>query len=523
MRYFPIETQDFFYYYYSMKPFKKMIIAVILLVFPILFAFTAKENIRLILPVRVFAGKKPVTQLQEQDFQLIINNQQRKILKAVKKITSLDQRPDFLGRNFVLSFHTTEYGNQVQEAISYFVTEILSPSDSLILMTPLKIYRINVSPNKGKMRTEIERLVRQDSDEFKKRLNAAEKNLEIQLNRMRRLFRGEIRDPGLATSYKIIGTFLSSFPQGFLSFRSLFLFPEMKNYQKVLGFLGSREGERWWIHFQQGDSFGVVASAQSVAKMIDEYCNLYTLARESFQNNLQQLEKLLRLSESFPVDRLLGVFNSGNIRYNTVLWVHRKHKGRYSTSDIIPFLGVILEKISRDTGGKTINTTDLEQGIKTIHHHQDHYYQLTYGFSGDIEEKKIKVTAVSADMKKLNLSFRDVYSEEEIRSLIQYLSKERVQIDDFSLNKNKIKFSIDDVTLNKIRGDSFGLVKVRIELFSQTGECVYRTENTLRSSKQQITVSIPFPGRHKGKFKLIINACDLIANQLALFEQEVVL
>lgn len=506
-----------------MKPVKKSFTVVILSVLFAFSAFTAEENIRLTLPVRVFEGKQPVTNLQGQNFQMLINGQKRKILKAVKKTTSLDQRPDFLGRNFVLSFHTTEYGNQVQEAISYFVTEILNTTDSLTLMTPLKIYRIKVSANKGKMRTDIERLVRNDSDEFKKRLNAAEKNLEIQLNRMRRLFRGEISDPGLATSYKIIGTFLSSFPQEFLNFRSLFLFPEMKNYQKVMGFLGSREGERWWVHFQQGDSLGIAASAQSVAKMIDEYCNLNTLARESFQNNLQQLEKLLRLSQSFPVDSLLNVFNSGNIRYNTILWVHRKYKGRYSASDIIPILGVVLEQISRDTGGKTVNTTDPEQGIKTIHHHKDYYYQLTYGFNGNIEEKKIEVTAASADMKKGKLSYKQVYSEEEMRSLIQYISKERVRIDDFSLNKNKIRFSIDAVTLNKSKGDSFGLVKVRIELFNQIGERVYRTENTLRSSKQQITVSIPLPGRHKGKFKLIINACDLIANQLALFEQQVVL
>ncbi len=506
-----------------MKQVKKSFTVVILSILFAFTVFTAKENIRLTLPVRAFEGKQPVTQLQQQDFQLIINDQQRKILKAVKKTASLDQRPDFLGRNFVLSFHMTEYGNQVQEAISYFVFEILDTTDSLILVTPLKIYRINVSPNKGKMRTDIEGLVRQDSDEFKKRLNAAEKNLEIQLNRMRQLFRGEIRDPGLATSYKIIGTFLSSFPQGFLNFRNIFLFPDMKNYQKVLGFLGSREGERWWIHFQQGDSFGVVASARLVAKQIDQYCNLYTLARDSFQNNLRQLEKLLRLSESFPADQLLNVFNSGNIRYNSILWVHRKHKGRSSASDIIPIIGAVFEQISRDTGGKTVNTIDPEQGIKTIYHHQDHYYQLTYDFNGRVEEKRINVTAASADMKETNLSYKHVYPEEEIRSLIQYLSKERVRINDFSSNKNKIKFSIDGVTLNKNKGDSFGLVKVRIELFNRTGERVYRTENTLRSSRQQITVAIPLPNQHRGTFRLIINACDLIANQLASFEQQVVL
>jgi hypothetical protein len=68
-----------------MKPVKKLMTAVILLVFPILFAFTAEEDTRLTLPVRVYDGKQPVTNLQEKDFLLIINHQQQEILKAEKK------------------------------------------------------------------------------------------------------------------------------------------------------------------------------------------------------------------------------------------------------------------------------------------------------------------------------------------------------------------------------------------------------------------------------------------------------
>ncbi|UCH98201.1 MAG: hypothetical protein JSV88_15510, partial [Candidatus Aminicenantes bacterium] len=199
-----------------MKQVKKSIIAFMWLILVGLFVFAAEENIRLTLPVRVFAGKHPVTHLQKQDFKLFINNEQREILEAVNQFTSLGQQPDFLGRNFVLSFHMTDYGNQVQESISYFVTEMLNSADALIIVTPLKIYRLNVSANKEKMITDIEKLLKSDCYEFRKKLNASKKNLEIQMNRMMQLFRGEIRDPGLATSYKIIGTFLSSFPQGFL-------------------------------------------------------------------------------------------------------------------------------------------------------------------------------------------------------------------------------------------------------------------------------------------------------------------
>jgi hypothetical protein len=148
---------------------------------------------------------------------------------------------------------------------------------------------------------------------------------------------------------------------------------------------------------------------------------------------------------------------------------------------------------------------------------------LIYDFNGSIEEKKIDIKTIAADLKNTVISHKSLYSPEEMRSLIQYLSKKKVLIDDFSLSKNKIKFSIEDITLKENKGDSFGLVKVRIELLNPTGESVFRSENTLRSSKQKITVSIPLPHQNRGKFKLIINACDLITNRLASFEQAVLL
>ncbi|UCH97592.1 MAG: hypothetical protein JSV88_12295, partial [Candidatus Aminicenantes bacterium] len=421
-----------------------------------------------------------------------------------------------------LSFHMTDYGNQVQETISYFITEILNTADALILVTPLKIYRLNVSANKEKMITDIDKLLKNDCHEFKKKLNASKKNLEIQMNRMMQLFRGEIRDPGLATSYKIIGTFLSSFPQGFLNFRNLFLYPDMKNYQKVLGFLGTREGEGWWIHFQQGDSFGIFARAQMVTKEIDDYFNHNDLARQSFQNNLRQLEKMFQLADSFPGPGILNTFTNGSIRYNTILWMHHKQRGSGAGPEIIGHLGTILNRISKETGGKTVHTTDPEQGMKEIRNHRDCYYQLTCNFDGNIEEKKVNVTT-AANIKELKLFYKDHFTGEEIGSLVRYLSKERVQIIDFSLNKNTLKFAIKSITLNKNKGESFGLVKVRIELLGSGEAIVYRTENTLRSSKQRITVSLPLPGQHKGTFKLVITACDLMANQLASFKREVIL
>ena len=503
-----------------MKRVEKSIILIILPVFLAFSAWAAAGKLRLTLPVRVWVGKSALTGLQKEGFTLRIDDREREIQQVISRTVSLGQRPEFLGRNFILSFHMTEYGNHVQEALSYFITEIVGTADSLILVTPSKIYRFNVTANKEKMIGEVEELVKGDCDEFRKQLSAAEKNLEIQVHRlMQQLSMGIDTDPGLVASYKTIGTFLSTFPQEFMSFRNRYLFPQVETYRQVLDFLGNREGQRWWIHFQQGDSYGIVGEAYQAAKKIDSYCNLYELARQSFRTNLQFLEKQLQLADSFPGPQLLKIFMGGSIRYNVLLWEQRQRGENTPQSDIMAQLAAVLQPVSRDSGGKLVHTTGPEQGMKQLKDHRDHFYELAYDFDGSAGEKKIAVTAAAGHGKGVSLSYKHHYNAGEVRSLVEDFSRERVQIVDFSLNKNLLHFSIESITLDEKK--TFGLVRVRVELFNRGGEGVYRTENTLRSSRRGITVSIPLSPQHKGLFKLVITACDLIANGLTVMEKEV--
>ncbi len=491
----------------------------VLLTFFVLPAFAA-EAVRLMLPVRVWDEKQPFMELREENFKLLINDRQQEISGVLKLVASMEQRPEFLGRNFVLSFQVIEYGKQVQDAVSYFITEILNTTDSLYLYTPLNIYKFTVSSNKEKMIREVDELVKKDCDESQKRFEAAEKNLETHINRLLQQLSLDIdTDPGLVVSNKTIGTFLSIFPQEFLNFRNRYLFPNQEKYRQTLDFLGNRDGQRWWIHFQQGDIYRLMSKAHLAAKKIDGFCSLYEHVRFSFQNNLNQLERYFQLAESFPTEQLLNIFTSSNIRYNALLWENRSDKS--PGDDAISKLESILNQISLDTGGKLIHTTNPEQGIKNLKGYQDHYYELAYNFDGTVGEKKIDVTAVPANGKNLKLYYKKQYAEEEIRSMVQYVSGERVQISGFSLNKNQAKFSVNLVGFDEM--ETFGLAKVRIELFNQGNSRAYRTENTLRSTRKDISISIPIPPQHKGTFKLVITVCDLIANRLATMEEQVIL
>jgi hypothetical protein len=375
------------------------------------------------------------------------------------------------------------------------------------------------------MITEIHSRLKNDCDSYKKQLNAAKNNLANEIKRMKRLFMGGVDDSAQITSYKMIGTFLKTFPQEFLKFRDHFLFPDLNKYRQVLDFLGSREGQRWWIHFQDGDMYGLTPGIKKITERIEMYCSQSSLARQAFAGDLQQLQKLLELGGAFPVKQLSRMFISKNVRLNSILIGSQPGKDTGTSADIRSHLGGLLESVSAYTGGKTILTAHPEQGIKDITKHRDHYYRLIYPFQNGIRQKKVQVKITPPDKyPNLKLSYQEHFNENEMASLIR-LSSHKIRISGVSLNqpgdKRIVKFSIQSVTFNKEK--KFGLVKVRIELFDNRENSLYRTENTLRSSKSTITISVPLPVRTTGSAKLRIQAYDLIANRLASWEEPVTL
>ena len=501
----------------------KSIIAVLLLV-TVMFGApgaAAGEKIRFTLPVRVFDGNEPVAGLQTQDFHLTVNNREQEIATVTEITAELGQKPEFLGRNFVLSFQLTDYGNYVQEAISYFVTEILSLSDALVLVTPLKTYKITVSANKERISSDIEALVKEDCGQFKKKLEAATRSLEIQIDRLMNIKIDEDTVVGLTENYKTIGMFLANFTQELLNFMNQYLYPGVERNRQVLDLLGNREGQGWWIHFQQGDSYGIMGKVSQVVKKIDSYCTLYEVMRPMFQTPLAQLEKVLQLGKTFPEQQLMEAYINDNIRYNTLLWEQHK-PGENLRQDVIIQLEAILNRVSRETGGKSIYTVDPEKGMRSLREHSDHYYELAYDTADNGEERTITIAAADPG-KKFKFSYKSQYSREEILALARYLSEEKPEIADFSLTQGKVNFSVTNLKQNKDNAEAFGLVKVRVQLLDPQGNQAFRTENTLRSTRAKVTVTIPLPARYKGKFNVVITACDLIANRLIGLNREILL
>jgi hypothetical protein len=107
------------------------------------------RTINVEVPVRVFKGNAFVETLTIADFEIYENGRPQTLdaVYLVKKsvVERKEENKAFApdtGRHFYLFFELTEYDPKVREALDYFIRQVLHPGDELVVVTPLKTYRM---------------------------------------------------------------------------------------------------------------------------------------------------------------------------------------------------------------------------------------------------------------------------------------------------------------------------------------------------------------------------------------------
>jgi len=108
-----------------------------------------RTAINIEIPVRVFKGNTFVDNLTIADFEILEDGKPQVVEAAyLVKRTSIKRReettplsPD-TNRHFYLVFEMTEYDSRLREALNYFIDEVVLPGDELVIVTPMKTYRM---------------------------------------------------------------------------------------------------------------------------------------------------------------------------------------------------------------------------------------------------------------------------------------------------------------------------------------------------------------------------------------------
>jgi VWFA-related protein len=100
-------------------------------------------------PVRVFSGDSFVQDLSIDDFEVLEDGIPQKIeavyLINKRNVERSEEKRRFVPetrRNFYLFFEITDYDPRIRQAIEYFIQNVLIPSDNLVIVTPMKTYRM---------------------------------------------------------------------------------------------------------------------------------------------------------------------------------------------------------------------------------------------------------------------------------------------------------------------------------------------------------------------------------------------
>ena len=107
------------------------------------------------IPVRVFHKGKFVDDLRIEDFEVFEDGELQKI-EAVYLIKKTDiKREDTelkkeearrkfapeVSRHFLFSFEVTDYLPKIKDTVDYFFQNVITPKDSLVIVSPVKSYR----------------------------------------------------------------------------------------------------------------------------------------------------------------------------------------------------------------------------------------------------------------------------------------------------------------------------------------------------------------------------------------------
>ncbi len=137
-----------------MRKFRIVLLAVLVLSAGTLAAQTIQHETRAVnieIPVRVFKGADFIDTLKLEDFEVFDNGRPQKLEAAylVKK-AAIERREEtrpfmpWTARHFTLLFEMSDYDPRLYEGLRFFVDNVLIPGDSLVLITPMKTYRMRM-------------------------------------------------------------------------------------------------------------------------------------------------------------------------------------------------------------------------------------------------------------------------------------------------------------------------------------------------------------------------------------------
>jgi len=483
--------------------------------------------------------------LDKGSLKLIVNGHERKIM-AVNKVEKSLKRKCIFGREFLLSFLSDSVCARLRNAISYFISDVMGNNDSLIILTPLKAYRIKVGNNKLKAIDNIVMVVTADCKTFSIKKTAIEADLRQRIKNIYSIISKKNNFYNNSKNSSILFQFLNSFPSEYKMYHELTTILDPGKLKKIVSLFKDSASQKWWIHFSREDISGITGEVRNLMEILGTAVNRFSYVKatnyqESNQKGgispkdtlavrddnyemktasfLKSLRKVIGYHEISGRSDLLSEMLLSRICFNSIIFESESGSVLKSVMRERSIPAFLLRRISLWSGGISINAKDPEKMIRSVAVTDMGYHTLTFPLHKNENSLQIKIQSRSGASD--NYFYPETIGEEQLRSVVRNKKTLSCRIRDLRIGTDSVSFRIDRFC-RKVSGD-FGLLKVSLCVNDKNGAVVYSRENTLRSKKggKKISLSVKIPDVLKGKHTLNLSVVDLIAKSSSKLQQKI--
>lgn len=383
---------------------KKFILLIVLLTLAVLlFSQVEQHEVTVMnvgVTVRVLDNKQFVGDLTMDDFELYEDGVLQKIeaMYLVNK-TSVEREETpkkfypTLTRHYYLLFQITDYNPQLEDAVDYFINNIIQPGDNLHIWTPVKKYDLSSKAlqtlSKETIAAEMKKIIRKDTQVG----SSYYRELMRDLKRLVRAISSQAGETGhtmtemetdSASSMFGLEILLPRYRETLAKMEDLRLFDE-KNLIQFANILKRQEGENYVFYFYQREYRPEISSSlvNRLQSLYQDDPNIMGLVQELFQTYHREIHfNAEKIKEAFADSQILFNFIFMNKIPQTVSGIVMKEQ----SEDIFK----VLSEAAKATGGSIDTSQDPGSGFKNALTKADDFYLLYYSPQNYVRDGKFK-------------------------------------------------------------------------------------------------------------------------------------
>lgn len=383
-------------------------------------------------PVRVFDGGNFVANLSLDDFEVFEDGELQKIIAVYevnkKTITRKEEKKKFkpeTSRNFYLFFQITEYSPRIEEALDYFIQNVLTPGDNLIVVTPMKSYSMHKNAlevrSKEEIVNQLKGLLRKDALMGSAEYRAALDDLKGLTGALAAVLSSEA---GETSGINLIGDINSTGYEGFGEARDAddaidILF---QLYPSVLEKLEqTRHVDQYkllefaqFLKYEEGQKYVFLFYQREFIPQIDSRILNQTLGvRQDKQNVTQRIAELVDLYKrevSIDIDKVKQTYADSSASIHFMFFTKpARHLPGIQFVEHSEDIYASFKEMAKATGGTTESSSNPGFLFKKAVESSESYYLLYYSPKKYLSDGKFKKITVKVKGENFRVIHRAGY------------------------------------------------------------------------------------------------------------------